>query len=270
MNTNITETSNEFLRLIDIIKLLRSPNGCSWDKKQTHETMAKYVIEEAQEVTEAIEKQSMPDLCEELGDLLMLIVFNAQIATENGHFTISDVCRRISDKLIERHEHVFKNNSSQNTTPEEVTLLWNEKKAQKKNNTHRLSEKMKEIIKMSSPLQAACTIQHEAAVVGFDFDKPIETIDKITEEAAELKEALKSNKSENIKEELGDLLFAVVNLARMLKIDCSKAISNSSEKFTSRFAKIEEKVQGNFEGKTLIELDSYWNEAKAEEKGTDK
>lgn len=257
--------SSEFLRLVEIMRLLRSPQGCSWDRKQTHESLADNVTEEAQEVVEAIHSGDDLHIREELGDLLMMVVFHAQIASEAGKFDMSDVARGICEKLIHRHPHVFAE-SGKETSPEKVMEMWGEIKKQEKLDKSRISNRMLQALTFPSALSSAEKVQKEAATVGFDFPDAAAAVYKIREEADEIKAAVEINNQEELKEEIGDLLFAVLNVSRLSGIDAETCLRSSTEKFVKRFCRVEALVEedGGFAGKTLAELDKYWDKIKLE------
>lgn len=262
-NENI---SKEYLRLIEIMRILRSEQGCSWDRKQSIETMPKHISGEANEVVEALKSGDMLHIKEELGDLLMTIVMTAQIADENGTFDMADVARDICDKLILRHPHVFGENKNA-ITPDQVMDLWGKIKEKEKAEKGRLTYKMREAENFKSAIASIVKIQSIASKVGFDWKDSLSAFPKILEEANEVKEALETNSNEKTEEEIGDLLFATLNVARLAGIDAEKALKKAGNKFVNRFAIVEEKatLDGGFEGKTLEQLDIYWNEAKEEE-----
>lgn len=264
------EICNQFLRLVDVMETLRSPGGCSWDRKQSHETLKKYVLEEAQEVVDAIDSGDLLNLREELGDLLMLIVFNAQIAQDNGTFTIVEVCSDICKKLIHRHPHVFGKDAT-NIAPEKVVKQWGEIKKDEKAENRKVSTRMIETLRFKSSMIATIKVQQEAANVGFDFPDANEALKKVFEEAEEVKELIiveDSKQSEAIEEEIGDLMFAAINVARLSNVDPSAALRKAAEKFTTRFTNVETLAEqnGGFEGKTIKELDVFWDAIKVEEK----
>lgn len=261
-----THVAKEFMRLVEIMEVLRSPEGCAWDRKQTHQTLAKFVLEEANEVVEAIESGDSLHVCEELGDLLMLIVFNSQLAKETGVFDITDVCKGISDKLVSRHPHVFDSEHSNHINADEVIELWGKVKTVEKANRSKLSNRMKQALEFPSAIRAAEKIQAEAAGVGFDFPSAAEAFKKIKEEVAELEAEFVKQEKAKVQGEIGDILFSVLNVSRLMGLDAEQCLKQSSEKFVQRFSQIEELVEkdGGFEGKTLKELDHYWDKIKEE------
>lgn len=248
--------------LIEIMRILRSENGCPWDQEQNHQSLKKYLLEETYEVMDAIDKAVPSDLCEELGDLLLQVVFHAQIAAENKEFSMEDVIDVVSKKMVSRHEHVFGEGKCE--TADDVIAVWEKRKKKEKGNTSH-TEVLQSIPGNLPALIRAYKIQQKAALVGFDWDNIDDVFQKIHEEIDELKQVFKSAQKKKIEEELGDSLFALVNLARFLDIHPEFALSQTSEKFIRRFSYIEEqaKQQGKkMENMTLAEMDVLWNEAK--------
>lgn len=250
--------------LVEIMETLRGKRGCPWDKHQTHHSLRRYAIEEAYEVVDAIEQEDMYKLCEELGDLLLQVVFHAQIAKENGYFDMSDVVRGIVDKMIRRHPHVF--GEGQADTPDEVRVTWEEIKEMEKQ--EKTGEKPDSIIDVPLALPAlmlAEKVQSQVSRVGFDWENPGGALAKIREELDELTEVVETGDKEGIKEELGDFLFAAVNVARLLRLSPEEVLKQSVNKFISRFRYIEEKAKR--ENVSLVELDieameNWWQESK--------
>ena len=250
-----------FKRLINIIATLRAPNGCPWDREQTHLSLKPYIIEEAYEVLEAIESGDDDKFAEELGDLLSQIVMHSQMASERGAFDIETVAGKIADKLTERHPHIFANQIK--LTSEEVLHNWEriklEKAAQK-------DYSVLQGVPSSLPaLLKAYRVQQKVGRYGFDWKKPADVIDKVKEEIAEFEEALKSGEKTKQEHELGDLLFSLVNLGRHLEMQPEEALNGAIRRFTRRFQYIENKLREN--GKTLSdsnleEMDRLWDEAK--------
>ncbi|WP_139492588.1 nucleoside triphosphate pyrophosphohydrolase [Brevibacillus dissolubilis] len=252
----------QFSYLKEIIAVLRSPEGCPWDRKQTHQTLRKYLIEEAYEVLEAIDNDDLDALSDELGDLLLQIMLHSQIASEDGYFTIEDVIANINSKMIRRHPHVFGEASADNA--EEVVVNWQQikeqEKAEKGIDTTEES-KLAGIPRELPALMYAAKLQKKAAEVGFDWDNIADVFSKIEEEYNEVKTA----KPEEQAGELGDLLFAVVNLARFLKVDPEEALRMTNQKFHTRFAHIEMRLREagrTFAETSLEEMDKWWDEAK--------
>lgn len=248
----------EFERLVEIMATLRSENGCDWDKAQTHESLKPYLIEEAYEVLNAIDLRDDEELKEELGDVLLQVVFHAQIATERTAFTILDVIKTLNDKLVRRHPHVFADAEGYSYA------RWEEIKAKEKGEKKRTS--IGDVNHALPGLSLARRVQENAAGVGFDWVKIEDVWDKVHEEINELKN---TKTYEETEEEIGDLLFAIVNLSRFFNVDPERAIRKATEKFIDRFEKMEKIIQS--EGKKVEELnleklDEYWNKVKASDK----
>ncbi|QZY54735.1 nucleoside triphosphate pyrophosphohydrolase [Crassaminicella profunda] len=248
--------------LIKIMKRLRGKDGCPWDREQTYDSLKPYVIEEAYEVLEALEEKDMLLLQEELGDLLLQVVFHSVIASEFGDFHISDVLTGICKKLIERHPHVFAELHVDGTR--QVLKNWEEIKRKEKNEKT-YTESLKRIPKSLPALMKSYKVQEKAAKVGFDWDHVEDAIEKVREELEELLEVYNTEEYDKIKEELGDLIFAVVNVARFLKVDPEIALNGTIKKFINRFEFIEMNAKENgkiLEEMSLDEMDKLWNMAK--------
>ena len=249
--------------LVQVIRILRGENGCPWDRVQTHETIRQDMLEEAYEAADAIDKGNMENLCEELGDVLMQVVFHAEIEAEKGGFTIEDVIRGICEKMVYRHPHVFGNGEVQADTAEQVLVNWEELKKKEKH-TETQTEVMKNVPDALPALIRARKVQKKAADVGFDFPDALGAIQKVYEEIQELEESVKlENGTEE--EEFGDILFALVNISRFLKINPEFALTKAIKKFINRFEYIEKSAL--LEGKALSEMsleemDLLWDEAK--------
>ncbi len=256
-------------RLIEIMRRLRDPEtGCPWDIEQDFATIAPYTIEEAYEVADAIERQAWGELKDELGDLLLQVVFHAQIARDRGLFAFDDVADAISDKMVARHPHVF-GDESRDKTAAEQTRDWEAVKAAER--AEKAQTGVLDGVAAGLPaLMRAIKLQKRAARVGFDWPDAGHVIDKIAEEAGELREAADSLPRDKIEEEFGDLLFVIANLARHMKIDPEAALRRANAKFTRRFRRIEAWLaeDGRAPGEsTLEEMDALWDRAKAEERG---
>lgn len=252
----------------DIVRALRAPGGCPWDKKQDHHTLRPYVLEEACEVAEAIDSGDAGKLREELGDLLLQIVLHAVIGEENGTFSLDDVARDISAKMIRRHPHVFSDVKVSGT--EDVLRNWDAIKREEKGDDAPKSV-LAGIPADLPALLRAQKMQVKAARVGFDWPKVEQAMAKIPEELAELTAAYRSGDRDTIEEEIGDLLFAVVNVARFLEVDPEGALARTTRKFSSRFRHIEEiaRTAGKrLEDMTLAEMDALWEEAKRKQDPT--
>ncbi|HOJ09816.1 MAG TPA: nucleoside triphosphate pyrophosphohydrolase [Clostridiales bacterium] len=248
--------------LTDIMTLLRSENGCPWDREQTHDSLKRYLIEETYEVLEAIDLNDKDKLCEELGDLLLQIVFHGQIANEQGSFNMDDIINGICRKIIQRHTHVFGKDKAD--TPEQVVNNWEIiKKKEKGMNTQ--TEVLKAVPKNLPALMRSYKVQQKAAQSGFDWDDIEDVFIKVYEEIQELKDVYKSKNVARINDEMGDIFFATVNLARFLHVQPELALTHTTNKFIKRFEYIEEesiKAGKKLEEMTLEEMDKLWNEAK--------
>jgi tetrapyrrole methylase family protein/MazG family protein len=254
--------SYKFEDLITIMKMLRSPNGCPWDKEQTHKSIRNNLIEETYEAIEAIDTEDTELLKEELGDVLLQVVFHSEMEAEKGSFNIDDVCDGVCKKLIVRHPHIFSDVTA-NTT-EEVLNNWDKIKMQTKSQKTQ-SDAMDSVSKALPSLIRSEKLQKKAAKVGFDWENVNGALDKVQEETEELKSAIDSGDKENMMEELGDLLFSVVNVSRFIKVDSEEALYKACDKFTERFRKMENLAKArelNIESATLTQLDSLWNEVK--------
>ncbi len=249
--------------LIEIMARLRL--GCPWDREQTHRTLVPYLIEETYEVVEAIENEDASELCEELGDLLLQIVFHAQLGSETGAFTVADVIDALSNKMIRRHPHVF--GSAVIEDVDSQWRSWEKLKSQEKTGQKRAS-RLDGIPKHLGALQRGQRMQEKAARVGFDWPNISGVLDKLHEELAELSEARRAkNDDGHVREELGDVFFTIVNLSRALGIDAEAAMREANEKFYRRFRFMEERVAAN--GKaladlSLAELEELWQQAKTQ------
>lgn len=248
--------------LAEIIRRLRAPGGCPWDIEQTHQSIKKNLIEETYEAVEAINKNSVEMLREELGDVLMQVIFHAQIETENGNFNLDDVADENAKKLIERHPHIFGEVNVSGV--DDVLTNWDEiKRKTKKQKT--VSESIASVPRELPALMRAEKIQGKAAKVGFDWNDVSGAIDKLYEEIDELKRAIDADDKENTFEELGDLLFSVVNVSRFVKCDGEEALTAASDKFAARFSKVEEMAAQrgiDMKASSLEQLDKLWDEAK--------
>ena len=254
-------------RLLEIMRRLRDPvAGCPWDIEQTFASIVPYTIEEAHEVADAIERQAWDDLPGELGDLLLQVVFHAQMAKDQGMFGFQDVVRAISDKMIARHPHVF-GSESRDKTPAQQTVDWERIKAAERGMQ---DARVLDGVALGLPgLTRAVKLQKRAARVGFDWPSTDEVVAKIAEEAAELVEARDQLSHAEVTEEFGDLLFVIANLARHLEVDPEAALRAANAKFSRRFGRIEDWLAETGKAPAdsdLAEMDALWNRAKAEEK----
>ena len=243
--------------LIDVIRKLRAPNGCQWDREQTHKTLRPNMLEEAYEAVDAIDDDDMVHLKEELGDVLLQVVLHAQIAEEEGAFNIDDVAKGIKDKLIHRHPHVFGNLKVNST--DEILQNWDKLKAEEK--THRKSA-MDGISKAQSALMSAQKISKKAVKTGFEWPDEKCLYECIFSEFDEFKEACQEKNKEHMEEEFGDILFATVNLARWNKIDAEQALLKANKKFEKRFRKMEELATKPLNEYSFEEFDALWKQAK--------
>ncbi|MBA4491976.1 nucleoside triphosphate pyrophosphohydrolase [Paracoccus sp. S1E-3] len=258
----------EIARLIDIMAALRDPQtGCPWDIEQDFASISPYTIEEAHEVADAIAREAWDEFPGELGDLLLQVVFHAQMATEKGMFDFADVAAKISDKLIARHPHVFGDESRDKSAAQQIKD-WEAIKAVER--AAKAEKGVLDGVALGLPaLTRALKLQNRAARVGFDWPGPEQVLDKIREESAELVEARDSADRAHLTEEFGDLLFVMANLARHLDIDPEEALRGANAKFTRRFQSIEAALhaQGRRpEESSLAEMDALWDAAKAEER----
>jgi MazG family protein len=273
-------SSERFETLLELMERLRGPGGCPWDREQTLESLRPYLIEETYEVLEAIERRDWAHLPDELGDLQLQIVFQAQIASEEGHFTIQDVLERITDKLVRRHPHVFGSESL--GTAGEVVHRWEEIKQQEKRRSAAdrnaaggnvaggdaagAAEALLDAVPSAQPaLVEAEQLSKRAAKEGFDWERPEDMIEKIQEESRELVQARESLQADQIEDEVGDLFFMLVNLARRLKVSPELALKRANRKFRHRFGHVEEGLRER--GKTpassdLVEMEKLWQQAK--------
>jgi MazG family protein len=266
-------TGAKFEKLIEIMARLRGPEGCPWDKQQDRDSLKPMLVEETYEVLEAIDNKDPDGLSEELGDLLLHIAFHAQIGKENGEFTIDTVIDGICEKLIRRHPHVFGTGTA--SSPEEVVKNWEAIKAQEKANKlkDRTPEQRSLLEGIPSKLPAlheAHRISSSAVRVGFDWPTIDGVFDKLTEETRELREAMtgpEESRQSRIEDEIGDIFFVVVNLARFLNIDSESALKRANRKFKTRFQYMEEQLAAagkSIDGTSLEEMESLWQQAKVQ------
>lgn len=248
--------------LIKIMEYLRSEDGCPWDREQSHESIRSNVIEEAYEVADAIDSGSREMLVEELGDLLLQVVFHARMDEEAGGFNFDDVCDGICKKLVYRHPHVFGDVNAD--TSDQVLKNWDAlKKTEKKQES--FTDTMNSVPKAFPALMRSQKVQKRAARAGFDFDNKSDVYDKVAEEMVELSDADAIGDNKKVFEEYGDLLFSVVNLARFLNIDAEEALAASTDKFIARFEKVEKLANErniDMPNTPITELDKLWDEVK--------
>ncbi len=245
--------------LISVIAKLRAPDGCPWDREQTHQTLRPNMLEEAYEAVDAIDENDMAHLKEELGDVLLQVLLHSQIASEHGDFNIEDVAKELKDKLIHRHPHVFGEVKVRNA--QEVKKNWDILKAEEK--TERKSI-MDGISRSQAALMSAQKISKRAVKVGFEWPNEESLYDCFYSEVEEFKQAKKEQNKEHMEEEFGDILFAAVNLARWNKIDAEQALLKANKKFEKRFRKMEELATKPLEEYSFQEYDNLWKQAKRE------
>jgi len=266
-------TGAKFEKLVEIMARLRGPNGCPWDKQQDRNSLKPMLVEETYEVLEAIDNNDPEGLSEELGDLLLHIVFQAQLGKEDGRFDIDKVIEGICEKLIRRHPHVFGDETA--SSPEEVIKNWEAIKAQEK--TRKLKGRTPEQRSLLEGIPSKLPAIHEAhqiaaraARVGFDWPDIEGVFDKLEEETHELREAMtgpENSRQSRLEDEVGDILFVIVNLARFLKIDSESALKRANRKFKARFQHMEAKLASagkSLDGTSIDEMQSLWEQAKAE------
>lgn len=255
---------NSFLRLTQIVAQLRAPDGCPWDREQTHQTLRASLIEESAEVLEAIEKGDAANLCEELGDLLLQPIFHAQIAAEEGRFTLDDVLNGICEKLVRRHPHVFGDVSAENSA--EVLKNWEAiKKTEKAERGEVSGSVLGEIPATLPALSQALKISKRAAKAGFEWPDEAGVVAKLREETAEIEAALQSETNERVAEEIGDLLFTAVNMARWRDINPELALRDVNRKFLARFETMEKQAKARelaLESLSATQWEELWQEAK--------
>jgi MazG family protein len=249
-----------FEDLVQLMTRLRGPGGCPWDRKQTLPDLKPYVIEEAYEVVDAIDRNDRAALLEEIGDFLLEAVFITEITREEGTFDVYDSITAIHDKLVRRHPHVFGDVEAKDA--EQVLVNWeklkqDERKAENKSLLAGIPQSMPALLKASR-------LTEKAARVGFDWRRTEDVFDKVDEEIAELREAVASGDNAHVHEEIGDLLFTIANIARKVNVNAEEALQSANRKFMSRFQAMESRVE-SFEGMSLEEMDQLWDEAKKDE-----
>ncbi|NER77985.1 MAG: nucleoside triphosphate pyrophosphohydrolase [Leptolyngbya sp. SIO1D8] len=270
-NAVLTPVLAALKRLIDVIAQLRHPEtGCPWDLQQTPQSLIPYVIEEAYEVVDAIQVGEKTAIAEELGDLLLQVVLQAQVAQDQGDFDLTVVANTIAEKLIRRHPHVF--SDVQVETVEEVHLNWEQIKAAEKGEKHdptQLSPKLHKYSRTLPPLMAASKISQKAATAGFEWDTVDGVWDKFHEELEEFRTAIAQEPKANQTAELGDLLFTLVNIARWHDLDASEALQGTNRRFIQRFEQVESVAGSALANYSLEELETFWQQAKANLKRTE-
>lgn len=261
----VNQTLLALQELIDVVAKLRSPQGCPWDLAQTPSSLTPYVIEEAYEVVDAIQTGDKKAISEELGDLLLQVVLQAQIASEAGDFSLQEIAEGIAQKLIRRHPHVFADVTV--ASMEEVHKNWETIKAAEKGETveeQKLSDKLNRYRRSLPPLNAAMKISEKAAKVGFEWNNVDEVWGKFQEELGEFQQALAEETKERQESELGDLLFAIIQIARWHKLDPSAGLQGTSQRFIQRLQKMEDVIERPLTDYSLEELDALWQQAKAQ------
>lgn len=259
-------TKNQFDKLVELSKYLRSPEGCPWDREQTLDSLKSYIIEEAYELVQAIEDKDGEDLIEELGDHLYQVVFASQIAEEEGRFNVYDVLEKLCEKLVRRHPHVFGNEKAADA--EEAVRKWHSEKLKEKTRKRRLLEIPRS---MPSVLRAQ-RVGEKVSQVGFDWQNAQDVLKKVKEEISELEKEIKNNDPDGCEQEWGDLFFAMVNLGRHLGLDTENVAHGSIDKFIERFGSVEEIAEGSGRKITDLELDemeAIWQEVKLKEVNND-
>ena len=257
-------TGAGFQRLVDIMARLRAPNGCPWDLEQTFDSIKKYTLEETYEVLDAIDRRDWDDLRDELGDFLLQAVFYAQMASEEKLFDISASLNAINEKLIRRHPHIFADGDAK--TEADVKKRWDEIKAEERAGKAEKLQGLLDTVPRALPaLVEAQQITSRAAGVGFDWENPEQVLEKLHEELAEFDEARLNASPSEMEDELGDLLFVIVNLARFVKVDPEQALRRTNAKFRTRFGYIEQRLgeqNRKVSGTPIAELEELWQEAK--------
>ncbi len=257
----MADVSGSVVRLQEIVKRLRAPDGCPWDREQTHKSLRPALVEECYEVVDAIDAEDDVNFCEELGDLLLHVVMHAEMAGERGAFAFDAVVAGICEKLIRRHPHVFGGATAEGS--DEVLKQWEQIKRTEKGEGASVLDGLPKAL---PALMRAQNVQKKVARVGFDWDEVGPVLDKIAEETAEVREAVAGGDADAVRDEIGDLLFSVVNLSRKLKVESEIALTESTNKFVRRFRAVESAVRASgraVEDCSLAELDGLWEAEKA-------
>lgn len=257
--------NHTFANLREVIRRLRAPGGCPWDRAQTHETLREFAIEEVYELIDAIDQKDDEAIIEELGDVLLQVMLHSQIGEDDGYFTVDDVIKTVTEKMIHRHPHVFGDTQVQSV--EDVHKNWEQLKREEKGHAKRTSV-LDGIPEHLPALMRSYKLQKKAAKVGFGWEKAEDILSKLDEEISEAEEAVRANDPVEMEKEFGDVLFVMANLARFYKINPELALNRTNEKFISRFSYMEEKLTGKgkkLQDTPLSEMDYYWNEAKERE-----
>ena len=260
INHTNKETADNFIELLEVLRRLRAPDGCPWDREQTAESLVPYLLEETYEIIEAIEEGDTHTLKEELGDLTLHVLFQAELAREDGKFEIGDSLKHISEKLIRRHPHVFDPDYDESA---DINMSWEKAKQKEKSRKNLLDGVPKNL----PALTRARRIQEKAANVGFDWKDMQPVWEKVEEELKELKVEIQNKDPEKVKDEMGDVLFSLVNLSRFLDISPEDALRMTISKFEMRFAKVEKELKKrgkDFSDSSLEEMDGIWNDIKKE------
>jgi MazG family protein len=261
----MSENAGEkFQKLVSIMARLRAPGGCPWDREQTFDSIKPYTLEETYEVLQAIDNRDWAELTEELGDFMLQAVFYAQMASEENLFRIDDALDAINAKLVRRHPHVFGEESAQ--SPDDVMTIWGRVKESEQQKKAKPREGLLDGVPRAMPaLVEAQQIASKAAGVGFDWENPEQVLEKLNEELAEFAEARRNASHEQLEDELGDMLFVIVNLARFVKVDPEQALRRTNAKFRKRWGHIESKLRERGkkpEESTIQEMEGLWQEAK--------
>lgn len=262
MQTLENKARYDFYDLVQVMGILRGENGCPWDKEQTHETLRKYLIEEAYETAAAIDDEDWLAVADELGDVLLQVVFQASIGAQYGTFELSDITTAICKKMIHRHRHIF--GSDHCETAEDVVDNW-EKIKKEERGFKTQSEVLQGVTRGLAPLMRAAKVQKKARDVGFDWDDPMEALQKVHEEADEVADAIREKNAAHLEEELGDLFFSCVNVSRLCGVEAETALQRATEKFVNRFTAMENAILRDgkcLKDLTLSEMDVYWNSSK--------
>lgn len=264
---NSPSAGEKFQRLVEIMARLRAPDGCPWDREQDYDSIKPYTLEETYEVMDAIDRRDFPGLAEELGDLTLQVVFYAQMAAEEGRFTVGDALDAINEKLVRRHPHVFSDGDARSS--EQVLRRWDEiKQQEKKDKGEKPKGLLDGVLRAQPALTEAAQISRKAARAGFDWPEIDQVLDKVREELDELAEARNRQSADEVEGELGDLLFTLVNVARFLNVDPEQALRRTNAKFRRRFAHVEGALaeQGrDFSKSNLEEMEQLWQEAKTKD-----
>ncbi|MGI8959334.1 MAG: nucleoside triphosphate pyrophosphohydrolase [Bryobacteraceae bacterium] len=262
MSGGFQDAGEKFRKLVEVMSRLRAPGGCPWDRKQTFDTIKSYLLEETYEVMDAIDAGDWHGLAEELGDLLLQPVFLAEMAAEQGLFTVSDSLDAIYEKLVRRHPYVFGNAIAE--TPEDVTQRWDEIKKQERTERSLAPDEsvLNEVPRSLPALVEADKISHKVASIGFEWPDISGVVEKLQEEAAELARARQSGDQKHIEDEIGDVLFTVVNLARFLKVDSEQALRRTNMRFRKRFTHVEREMRAASGEVSLDRMEELWQEAK--------